>query len=870
MSAYWLFLLLPLLLWPMRRSLAPLPRHARALTLGVRALLLSLLILALAGVRLPRESDELSVVFALDRSASITPEAEAAGRDWIARALAGQRRGDDATLIGFAGSAAPLPADPGAAWPAQPEREQTLFSRAIGFASALFSEGKTRRLVLLSDGYDTRGGGLAEAGTLPASGITLYTVALQNPFRPEVLVESLAVPARLRAGEPFNATATLRSNTETSATVRLYANGFRVAQEQVNLTPGSQPVRFRNLRPEKSTTTYEVEVIPGRDTLRENNKAQATALQRGEPRLLVIDPEPERMAPLREALTREGIAVEVRPAQGVPRTLAELQRYDALFLSDLSAIHLTPAQMELCVRWVRDFGGGFAMLGGEQSFGDYVNTPLAAVLPVRLEHDDRAETPSVAVMVVLDSSGSMAAQVAGQTKMALANQGAAMALDVLQKKDQLGVTAVDSRVHEVVPLSRHENREAVRQRILRVSAGGGGIYVYTALLDAFARLRDIDARVRHVILFSDAADAEEKASGEMPDGSVTPGTALDLATTMATHRITTSAVALGAASDKDVAFLKQLAANGNGRFYLTGDALSLPQIFTTETMRVAQSNLVEEPVAVVATGGKAAPVAGIDWKEAPLLLGYNVTKLKPTADLLLATERGDPLLATWRFGLGRVAAFTSDAKSRWASEWLGWPGYGQFWTQLARHLLRRGGAEGGGWHVESEPVADGRLRLQIDALTPEGAYRDRLAIDAAAVLPDGTTFTRPARQTAPGRYTVEVPVAAAGAAGTAGTTWISLTTPDSPGESHFFGHTPAWPAEFLHNGTDEAALARLAEAASGVTNPAPEAIFAPPREGTRRYRDLAGPLLIAALLLLPLDIWLRRRAWPGGGKALTL
>jgi hypothetical protein len=35
-----------------------------------------------------------------------------------------------------------------------------------------------------------------------------------------------------------------------------------------------------------------------------------------------------------------------------------------------------------------------------------------------------------------------------------------------------------------------------------------------------------------------------------------------------------------------------------------------------------------------------------------------------------------------------VAAFTSDAKARWASEWLGWPGYGKFWGQIARMLVR--------------------------------------------------------------------------------------------------------------------------------------------------------------------------------------
>jgi len=139
---------------------------------------------------------------------------------------------------------------------------------------------------------------------------------------------------------------------------------------------------------------------------------------------------------------------------------------------------------------------------------------------------------------------------------------------------------------------------------------------------------------------------------------------------MGAARITTSVVGLGTPADKDVEFLKQLAQTGGGRFYLTSDALTLPQIFSTETMRVAQNSMVEEPVNAVPVKQNAPVLDGIDWTQAPLLLGYNVTKLKPTADMLLATDKGDPLLVTWRYGAGEVAAFTSDAKSRWAPEWI--------------------------------------------------------------------------------------------------------------------------------------------------------------------------------------------------------
>ncbi len=861
----WLLCLLPLLWVLSRHSLVRMTPLQRRWSFILRALLLTLLVLALAGLRLPWQSHDVAVVFAIDRSASITPEAEAAGRAYVSKALSKQGRGDEALFLGFAQTVTSLPApkpdgkDDTASdnsWPAQPDRDATAIAKALAFSAATFPDGKIRRLVLLSDGYDTEGHATEAARSLKGSGVSgieFFTVPLQNPARPEVLVEKFTLPGDLREGEPFDATATLRSNVETTGKVRLFADGFVAGEQPATLKPGSNTIVFRNLRPGQNRTTYEVEIQPEQDTLPENNRAQATSLQRGKPRILIIDPAEDRLQPLKGALRAEKIEVESRPLQGLPTKIEELQGFDALILSDVSALHLSREQMQLYARWVKDFGGGFAMLGGENSFGvgGYFRTPIETILPVKTDHDDRAETPSVAMIIILDSSGSMNAQVAGQTKMSLANQGAALALDVLQPKDLLGVMAVDTKIHPIAPLARHSNKAEVSRNILRVNAGGGGIYVYTSLLEAFAQLREVNAKIKHVILFSDAADAEEKAAGEMPDGSQVPGTALDLAAAMTSARITTSVVALGGSGDKDVAFLKQLALIGAGRFYLTSDALTLPQIFTTETMRVAQSSLSEDPVSAVPVR-RAEVLEGIRWDQAPLLLGHNVTKLKPTADLLLATETGDPLLATWRYGLGNVAAFTSDAKSRWASEWLTWPGYGKFWAQLTRSLMRKTG-QTNGLHVETFPEPGG-VRVEIDAVAADGTYRNDLPLTVGTLLPDGSTKAVEARQTAPGRYTASV------ATSGRGSTWINVHSPALPEGGPAFGHTPSYPAEFLNNGTDEATLKQLAESAAGKFAPEPEALFARPSIGIRRHTDLSPLFLAAALLLLPLDIWLRRRS----------
>ena len=852
-----LLMVVPLLWLGQRGSLADMTPLQRTLCFAMRVLILLLLIGALAGVRLRLPSRDVAVIFAVDQSASISPAAQNMARDFVAAALQKQGSGDDAGVIGFARDAEvwqpPGPSLQAKEWPVLKDRAATDFERAFDFATAIFPTEKKRRLVLLSDGHDTSDRATSAAQALAKAGVELFAVPLRNAAAPEVLVERVEIPRRLKTGEPFDLTANIRSNVATAAKVKLYQNQFLIEQRDVTLKPGANDFRAPNLHADGSFISYEVEVAAAQDTSAENNRAQATASLRGQPRMLIVDGDETKIRPLAEALRGEKMQVETRGSLGLPKTLEDLQQFDLLALSDVSALQMGREQMELYRRWVQDFGGGFLMLGGENSYGvgGYFRTPIEQMLPVRMEHEDRLDTPSVALLVVLDRSGSMTAQVQGQTKMSLANQGAVLALNVLQPKDYFGVLAVDVRSHTVVPLAQHATRSSEEQKILSVTAGGGGIYIYTSLVEAFGQIRDIPARIKHIIVFSDAADAEEKNGGEMGDGARGGGSSLDLASAMLASKITTSVVALGLEADKDTVFLRQLAERGNGRFYLTSDATTLPQIFSTETMKVAQSSLVEEPFLAVPVR-KSPLTAGLDWAQSPLLLGYNATKPKPTADILLATERGEPLLATWRYGLGQAAAFTSDAKSRWAAEWLGWPGYGKFWAQTVRGLMRK--SDQASFEVQSRE-SGGQLLLTIDAVKPDGAFRNQLPITVNALGPGGETKTVAAAQSGPGQYRAQLDLAPEG------TTIVSVNSPDLPDGGYTFGHTRSYPREFLSTETNEALLRSLAEITHGKFAPTAAEIFARPEVAAPQRRDITNSLLIAALVLLPLDIWMRRRQW---------
>jgi Ca-activated chloride channel homolog len=856
----WSFLLLalfvPLLWFAQRHSLADLTPASRRLCLAIRAIILTLLVLALAGLNLLIPSRKVVTMFVVDHSASVSPDGRAEADRFMAESI----RAAGSNFAGVTGFAtAPslwLPPASGTslpeAWPALSSPNGTDTARALDFAAALLPAEAHRRIVLLSDGNDTSDRLAETAHRLAGAGIELSTVPLRNPERPEVLVERVDVPRQLKTGEPFDLTASIRSNVATTAKLKLYQNQFLLEQRDLDLKKGDTPFTAPNLRAEGNFATYEVEIVPAQDTALENNRAQATASLRGQPRILVIDSDESKIRPLAAALRAEKMQVDTRAINGAPRSLEDLQQFDLLMLSDISALQLNRDTMELYRRWVQDFGGGFLMLGGDSSFGvgGYYRTPIETMLPVRMEHEDRQDLPSVALLIVLDRSGSMTALVQGQTKMSLANQGAVFALNVLQPKDYFGVLAVDVRSHTVAPLAQHGSKEPVAQKIMTVTAGGGGIYIYTSLVEAFAQIRDVPARIKHVIVFSDAADAEEKSAGEMGDGAKGGGSALDLASAMLSAKVTTSVVALGLETDRDTAFLRQLAERGNGRFYLTSDATTLPQIFSTETMKVAQSSLIEEPFQPVAT--RSHPIlGGIDWTQSPLLLGYNSTKPKPTADILLVTERGEPLLATWRYGLGQAAAFTSDAKARWGSEWLTWSGYGKFWAQVVRGVMRK--ADRATFAVTTQEH-ENSLKIEIDAIKPDGSFRNQLPIAVNALQADGITHSADAKQDAPGRYSATLPVSAQG------TTIFSLSSPDLPDAGTTFGHTRSYPREFLNSETNEALLRQVANVGHGKFDPKPADVWSPAMSTTPQRKDFTDYFLIAALALIPLDIWVRRRS----------
>ncbi|HVJ45765.1 MAG TPA: VWA domain-containing protein, partial [Luteolibacter sp.] len=396
--------------------------------------------------------------------------------------------------------------------------------------------------------------------------------------------------------------------------------------------------------------------------------------------------------------------------------------------------------------FVREQGGGFLMAGGKRSFGSggYFESPIDPLLPVSMELKNEHRKLSVALAIVLDRSGSMSVNVDPKTtKMDLANSGAVNAVDLLGPMDQVTVFAVDSEPNTFVKLQKvGNNKPKITQDIRRIKSSGGGIYVYTGLKAAWEALRESTAGTRHVILFSDASDSEE------------PGDYRNLINEMTKGGCTISVIGLGTNADPDAKFIEDVAKLGNGRIFFSDRPVDIPKIFAQETVTIARSAFLTDPVGTKPTGrwSEISPKP-LQWPAQ--VDGYNLSYPRPDATVSLAAtdEYLGPLVAHARRGLGRTAAVSFPLGGEHSESVRSWPGYGDFIQTLGRFIMGESTPPG----IAIRHRVDG-TRLTIDLLYDEAAWGSKLtALPPKVRLQDDSgapPFDLPWRRIAPGQFSL--------------------------------------------------------------------------------------------------------------------
>lgn len=636
-------------------------RTSRHVGLLLKAAALALILAALASPVLSLEETKLAVGVLVDTSASATPAdlERAAG---IARAIAAARGRHWMGVIPFARTT--RPSDPGElgqggklAHTSGEAGRATDLEAAVREAIATLPSGMVPRLVLISDGKENRGSVARAAWQARQLGIPIDTYALAGRPRPALRLESVNLPALAFTGEQFPIDLVVSAPAAAAAQVELSAEGRMIGNSQVNLSAGENQLRLHASL--NTAGALELSVTVRSAGLGEVRFDQAMVLRRPKALLFSSDA-PAEDEHLVAALA--GAQFEVANARSTGGV--RLSDYQLVILNNWDLEGMPEAAKQDLQDYVR-LGGGLLVIGGNRNtFNDEDDTEdaLEKALPAKLAPPRSPE--GTGVVLIIDKSSSMEGR-----KMEIARLAAIGVIDNLRPIDQVGVLIFDNSFEWAVPIRRAED-PAFINRIIAGITPDGGTQIAPALEEAHKRIQNVNAPVRHILLLTDGISEE--------------GNSLTVARTAQTQRITISTVGLG--QDVNRNYLEKVATTAGGKSYFVTDYSQLEQVLVRDVLEHTGQTTVERPVSAQVVK-RTEILAGVNAESAPQLKGYVRFVAKPTAETILTVDQKDPLLTRWQFGLGRAAVFASDAKSRWAADWITWPGFGAFWTNLARDLL---------------------------------------------------------------------------------------------------------------------------------------------------------------------------------------
>ena len=719
-------------------------------------------------------------------------------------------------------------------------------------AAAQIGDGRQGRILLFSDGNENRGETARVTPLLRSQDVQVWTlpVGLSRGSN-EIYLADLTLPHQVDSAESFEVRVAVESLRESPARLRLLRDGVLTAERELHLNAGSNNVSFRDALSERGNHRYEVLVESVDDTLAENNLLQGVVEVKGPPRVLLLSAQKDSQRVLARVLQVQGYTVVEAAPEASSLSLGDLAAFDLLVLDNVPAFQLTHAKMESIEKYVRDFGGGLLVIGGSQSYGagGYYRTPLERILPVDMRPPAKLEMPHVALLFVIDKSGSMGSGAEGSTKLDLAKAAAIAAADIMNPTDQVGILAFDANWDWSLPFRQVGKGEWITDKLANLQSDGG-TDLYKAMVEAYRGMAGKTASIKHVIALSDGLT--DKADFQ------------SLIAKMARDGITVSTVSIG--SDADVKLMAEIATEGKGRGYVALDPQTIPQIFTTETLLISRDLLIEKPVAasiVAATGA----LKGITQNSLPRLRGYVLTYPKPRAELLMRADQ-DPLLVSWRYGLGRVMAFTSDLSGRWGKEWVDWSVFPQWASQISRDTMRKvlDGKIRVDFHTEGEAV-----KIVSDLVARDGKFLNHLSLKATVVTPNQNSREQPLQQSAPGRYEGNFIPAQRGIH------FVTLYAQTKPGAAPLpvatVPYIAPYPKEYRELKPNLALLSRLAEDTGGeMIDPSNFhagliRLYTPaPGKGSQR-QETWWPLASVGLLLFLLDLILR--TWPRRRSALA-
>ncbi len=804
------------------------------LIIALRALLLTILILALSGMGLKRVSNEVTTVFVVDGSES-TLKMQGAIQEFIHEALKSRPSDDKVGIIQF-GADTSVETTPSKSiyfnsFQTKVNGNFTNIEQALKFAVALIPGEDRKRVVLVTDGQENAGDAFKQARILKHQNVTLGIYPIDTVYNEEVQLTSVRVPENMRLNDKFEIEVSIDSTIKTKGILKLFEGRKITTEKPVEISEGLNRFVFSGTAESGGVLEYSAVIEPDKDTIMRNNSMSAFSYVEDKAAILVVQDADQAASELVKILGDRVNIKSLKP-ENVPVALFEMLAYDAFIISNVSAERLDNRFLSNLEAAVSLQGKGLLVTGGENSYavGGYYKTPLENILPVNMDIKPKEEVPNLALVLAIDKSGSMSSGQYGISKLELAKEAAIRSTQILNKDDSIGIIAFDSAVKWAVDLKKADNISKIQSAIGTIRPDGG-TQILPPLREAYLALKDSDEKLKHIILLT---DGQAEKTGYEP-----------IMEELNEAGITLSTVAVG--QEADAWLLEILAATGNGRFYMTDEFSDIPKIFAKETF-LAGKTYINNRRFTPQLESYSEILSGIN--SLPSLDGYVGTTAKSTARVILKSDSDDPVLATWQYGLGRTAAWTSDVKGMWTSNWLLWDESPLFWNNTISWLSQK--------RVEEEFLVTGMQKDGIGIvevnLPPDEGTGEAL-VDAVMVSPSGNKQSVRLDAVFPGAYKGYFDCDETGI-------YIANVTVKEGGrvtKSLSTGIAVPYSQEYNIVREDKKAFfEKLAFESGGRIINSSRDVFSGSPPPVVSVTDITSPLLILAIVLLILDIVVRR------------
>ncbi|HAI12960.1 MAG TPA: hypothetical protein DCM28_14730 [Phycisphaerales bacterium] len=839
LNAFWLTLFYPWVWWMIAAGHAGVSGARAKWVYGLRWLLLCIIIAALAQPRSVRSDKSMSVIFAVDTSASVSPNMQKEAITFAVQTANTKPQKDNVGLVFFGRDAAvelpPMQSFPFEAINVQVNNDGTNIASSLSLSSALIPDNKLGRIVLVTDGTETEGNLDRVLDELAARKIPVDVLPISYDHDKEVWVERLDLPRFVRSGETYEAAAIVSSLSPGKGKLVLKENGNVIYEDQVNFQAGKNRYTLPITLREDGYYEYEaiIETAKEDDQHARNNRAISYLFLQGKGSVLMVtDLEGDRRdwQAMREALQLAQRQVRVMSAYELPDNPLALLPYDCIVLANVPADQLSLPQMQAMRDAVFHQGSGFLMVGGDQSFGPggYHHTLVEEILPVTMDVQNKKILPKSALAITLHTCEFPQ----GNT---WAKRITKQAIQVLGSQDDVGVLVFDWQGGDewLFPFTPASQYNQLAMKINSAQIGDMPSFA-TSMRLALNGFKQNDAAERHMIIISDG------------DPQPPPPALLQ---EFVNNKITVSTVAVFPHGTQTQT-MQAIANVTGGRYYFPQDPNILPSIFIKEAKTLRRS-MIQNKVFSPIIDFPSPILKGIDGM--PDLKGYVLTTPKPRSTTILEgpeQREPDPVLATWRYGIGKTAAFTSDLSPNWAANWMGWTHYQAFVSQLVKDVARV--STSNNMHMQAFTSGNTGIITAEDFEIDSPLYN----ISAQVIGPDGQSRTVALEQIAPKRYEARFDLWGEGRYQV-----IATASGDNKNNRMHAGFVVPYSQEYLRFGSSPMTIKKIVEKTGGnllTTDNTAADIFPKDRKERFTSKPSFDWLLFALCCLLPLDVAIRR------------